>query len=151
MNTWHGTPLKTLGKKIQNAMYGIGNTQKNFFMADYLLYPNGYTMEHMVEDYMLENLAGDAYRVYLGGEISLLRDLGFALDLSHCSGCGATQNLNYLSPRTARAVCDKCAAPYIDRLYKLPVNLGVTGRFLDSVCAQLGVNIPHMRKMLKLD
>lgn len=101
--------------------------------------------------YMLENLAGDAYRVYLGWEISLLRDLGFALDLSHCSGCGATQNLNYLSPRTARAVCDKCAAPYIDRLYKLPVNLGVTGRFLDSVCAQLGVNIPHMRKMLKLD
>lgn len=57
LNTWHGTPLKTLGKKIQNAMYGIGNTQKNFFMADYLLYPNVYTMEHMVEDYMLENLA----------------------------------------------------------------------------------------------
>ncbi len=57
LNTWHGTPLKTLGKKIQNAMYGIGNTQKNFFMADYLLYPNEYTMEHMVEDYMLENLS----------------------------------------------------------------------------------------------
>ena len=57
LNTWHGTPLKTLGKGIRNAMHGIGNTQKNFVAADYLLFPNKYTMEHMVEDYMLDNLA----------------------------------------------------------------------------------------------
>ncbi len=57
LNTWHGTPLKTLGKGIKNAMHNIGNTQKNFVFADYLLYPNKYTMEHMLEDYMLENLA----------------------------------------------------------------------------------------------
>jgi ABC-type dipeptide/oligopeptide/nickel transport system ATPase subunit len=57
MNTWHGTPLKTLGKGIKNAMHGIGNAQKNFVCADYLLYPNRYTMEHMVEDYMLEDMA----------------------------------------------------------------------------------------------
>lgn len=57
LNTWHGTPLKTLGKGIKNAMHGIGNAQKNFVCADYLLYPNRYTMEHMVEDYMLENMA----------------------------------------------------------------------------------------------
>ena len=65
LNTWHGTPLKTLGKQIHNAMYGIGNAQKNFFMADYLLYPNEYTMEHMVEDYMLNNLAPG--KILLGG------------------------------------------------------------------------------------
>lgn len=57
LNTWHGTPLKTLGKGIRNAMHGIGNAQKNFVAADYLLYPNEYTMNHMVEDYMLENIA----------------------------------------------------------------------------------------------
>lgn len=57
LNTWHGTPLKTLGKGIKNAMHNIGNTQKNFVAADYLLYPNKYTMEHMVEDYMLENIS----------------------------------------------------------------------------------------------
>lgn len=57
LNTWHGTPLKTLGKGIKNAMHGIGNAQKNFVCADYLLYPNEYTMKHMVEDYMLENIA----------------------------------------------------------------------------------------------
>lgn len=57
LNTWHGTPLKTLGKGIKNAMHNIGNTQKNFVCADYLLYPNRYTMEHMLDDYMLRNLA----------------------------------------------------------------------------------------------
>ena len=57
LNTWHGTPLKTLGKGIKNAMHNIGNTQRNFVCADYLLYPNRYTMEHMIEDYMIQNLA----------------------------------------------------------------------------------------------
>ncbi len=57
LNTWHGTPLKTLGKGIKNGMHNIGNTQKNFVCADYLLYPNKYTMEHMIEDYMLENIS----------------------------------------------------------------------------------------------
>ncbi len=56
LNTWHGTPLKTLGKKIKSEAHAIGNTQKNFLAADYLLFPNEFTMEHMVEDYMLSNL-----------------------------------------------------------------------------------------------
>lgn len=56
LNTWHGTPLKTLGKKIKAEAHAIGNTQKNFLAADYLLFPNEFTMEHMVEDYMLENI-----------------------------------------------------------------------------------------------
>lgn len=56
LNTWHGTPLKTLGKKIKKDYAGIGNAQRNFFMSDYLLYPNEFTMQHMLEDYMVENL-----------------------------------------------------------------------------------------------
>ena len=57
LNTWHGTPLKTLGRSIKNGTSTIGNTQKNFVFADYLLYPNRYTMEHMLEDYMLANIS----------------------------------------------------------------------------------------------
>lgn len=56
-NTWHGTPLKSLGKKIKNDLHNIGNTQRNFLMSDYLLYPNEYTRDHMLEDYMITNLA----------------------------------------------------------------------------------------------
>ena len=56
LNTWHGTPLKTLGKKIKQDFAGIGNAQHNLLTADYLLYPNEFTRNLMIEDYMLSNL-----------------------------------------------------------------------------------------------
>ena len=85
---------------------------------------------------------------YLKWEINLLRELGYALDLTHCSGCGTTTNLNYLSPKTGRAVCDNCAAPYITKLYKLPVTLNTTLRFLENICATVGTTVPQFRVML---
>ena len=57
LNTWHGTPLKTLGRKTKSEYYNMGNLQKNFIVADYLLYPSEYMMEHMLEDYMIDNVA----------------------------------------------------------------------------------------------
>lgn len=65
LNTWHGTPLKTLGKKINNDFHNIGNTMKNFIVSDYLLYPNYHTRDCMIEDYMLENIANN--KVVLNG------------------------------------------------------------------------------------
>ena len=56
-NTWHGTPLKTLCKKVNNGYHDLGNIQKNFVIADYLLYPNEYMMNHMIEDYMINNIS----------------------------------------------------------------------------------------------
>lgn len=56
LNTWHGTPLKCLGKKSKSDYSNIGNVQKNFIVSDYLLYPNEYTRQHLIEDYMLENI-----------------------------------------------------------------------------------------------
>ncbi len=56
LNTWHGTPLKRLGRAdIVNAT-SLGNVQKNFLMADYLLFPNHYTRQIMMKDYMIERL-----------------------------------------------------------------------------------------------
>ena len=57
INTWHGTPLKTLGKADIEDFYAIGNIQKNFLATDYLLYPNEYTEEIMLRDYMLKNIS----------------------------------------------------------------------------------------------
>lgn len=56
LNTWHGTPLKTLGRKIRQDFAMIGNAQKNFLCADYLLCPNEFTLCCLTEDYMLENI-----------------------------------------------------------------------------------------------
>lgn len=62
LNTWHGTPLKTLGKSVKGEAHTIGNVQKNLLAADYLIFPNEFTMNRMVEDYMLRNLGtGEAW------------------------------------------------------------------------------------------
>lgn len=63
LNTWHGTPLKTLGRSIASAPNEIGNSQRNFFMADYLLYPNYFTFQHMRDDYMLDNFYKGQYLI----------------------------------------------------------------------------------------
>lgn len=99
---------------------------------------------------LLKDLAvSDApYDLYLNWEIELLKDLGYALDFTKCSGCQKTDKLKYLSPKTGRAVCAECGAPYDDRLYKLPINLDVTKQFIVNVCDLQGVDIPINRKML---
>ena len=63
LNTWHGTPLKNMGRSIKSAPNELGNTQRNFLMADYMLNPNDFTFEHMKEDYMLDNLFKNKYVV----------------------------------------------------------------------------------------
>lgn len=57
LNTWHGTPLKTLGRSTANDYYDIANLQKNFVAADYLLYPSPYMTRWMLRDYMLRGIA----------------------------------------------------------------------------------------------
>ncbi len=86
---------------------------------------------------------------YMNWEIGLLSELGYALDFSACSGCGVRTNLTHLSPKTGRAVCEKCAAPYIDRLYELPVNLEILKKFLMAACVSQGVNLPFYRNAVK--
>lgn len=56
VNTWHGTPLKTLGKDVKNDRFKIGNIQKNFLTADYILAPNDYTQQKLTESYMLNEI-----------------------------------------------------------------------------------------------
>ena len=56
LNTWHGTPLKMMGRDEEAGAYAIGNVQKNFLYADYLLYPNEYMQKLMFSAYMLDEL-----------------------------------------------------------------------------------------------
>lgn len=56
VNTWHGTPFKVMGKQSLAERHSIGNIQRNFFMSDYLLFPNKYMKDIFIRDYMLENL-----------------------------------------------------------------------------------------------
>lgn len=58
INTWHGTPLKTLGKSAKDFNRdAISNAQRNFLMCDYLVMPNRYAIDKIVDSYDLEGLA----------------------------------------------------------------------------------------------
>ena len=61
INTWHGTPLKGLGKSIKDAPNESGNYTRNFLMTDYFIMPNNYTYEIMKRDYMINNLYKGEY------------------------------------------------------------------------------------------
>ncbi len=56
LNTWHGTPLKGMGRIVPNREYGLGNIQRNFFIADYLLYQQEFSRDIFQRDYMLKDI-----------------------------------------------------------------------------------------------
>ena len=56
LQTWHGTPLKTLGKKMRLGIESMYNVQHNFLQADYITFPNDFTKDVMMEDYNLNDL-----------------------------------------------------------------------------------------------
>ncbi len=53
-------------------------------------------------------------------EYFLLDYLGIGLDLSECSATGTTENLEYVSPKSGKAVCATAGEPYKNRLYRFP-------------------------------
>lgn len=61
---------------------------------------------------------------YLEWEMLLLQELGFGLDLTSCAVTGQADDLAYVSPKTGRAVSQKGAGPWADRLLKLPAQMG---------------------------
>lgn len=65
-------------------------------------------------------------------EMALLREMGFALDLSKCVVTGATENLHYVSPKSGGAVSEEAAGPYRDKLLALPGFLRGEGQASDE-------------------
>lgn len=64
--------------------------------------------------------ADDFLKKYVLFERDLLTLLGFGFELTRCVGCGRTDRLTYLSPKTGGAVCDTCGQPYKKGLLPLP-------------------------------
>ncbi|MDP9801227.1 CDP-glycerol glycerophosphotransferase (TagB/SpsB family) [Arcanobacterium wilhelmae] len=58
VNTWHGTPLKALGKDDKDSPYDYGNVARNFIHSTHLFMPNDFTSEIMTKRYQVSNLIG---------------------------------------------------------------------------------------------
>ena len=56
LQTWHGTPLKTLGKKMKKGAESLYLAQHSFLHADYLTHPNDFTRDIIMNDYNIEKL-----------------------------------------------------------------------------------------------
>lgn len=56
LQTWHGTPLKTLGKKMREGIESMYNVQHNFLQATHITFPNEFTRNAIMGDYNLERL-----------------------------------------------------------------------------------------------
>ncbi|MDQ0633538.1 CDP-glycerol glycerophosphotransferase [Arthrobacter pascens] len=51
LNTWHGTPLKTLGRDIQNGFMDHRNAARNFLHTTHMIAPNQFTAECLIDKY----------------------------------------------------------------------------------------------------
>jgi len=56
MNTWHGTPLKSLGDANQFDRFCYGNVSRNFLQASWLIQPNTFTSDVMLDLYHVRNI-----------------------------------------------------------------------------------------------
>ena len=56
-------------------------------------------------------------------ELQMLRELGFGLDLAACASTGQATELDYVSPKSGRAVSRLAGEPWRDRLLRLPAFL----------------------------
>lgn len=55
LNTWHGTPLKTLGRNFKTDTFkSINNAARNFMHSSLLVAPNKHTETTLKRDFMLE-------------------------------------------------------------------------------------------------
>lgn len=56
LNTWHGTPWKTLGKDIKNSFMELKNSQRNFLQTSHMLSPNPHTTWVLSDRYDIKEI-----------------------------------------------------------------------------------------------
>ena len=109
--------------------------------------------------HLLETLGAPQWpAAYALWEMSLLRELGYGLDLSACASTGQLDDLIYISPKSGRAVSAAAGEPYKAKMLPLPAflireeevpdrtqamaALEVSGHFLDLWLLQ-----PHRKEI----
>lgn len=150
LGTFHWEPERNMASALMTSPHALGMMNSAFALVSTMLpererYPHMYNATIALMDKLSTT---NATHAYLDWETKLLREMGYGLNLSACSGCGTHENLEYISPRTGRAVCATCGAPYAPRLYKMPLNLDITRKFIEHICMSQGAEIPLARRML---
>lgn len=56
LNTWHGTPLKYMGKLVKDGVAEHRNVQRNFLQTTHMMVPNQHTLKTLTADHDLDGL-----------------------------------------------------------------------------------------------
>lgn len=75
---------------------------------------------HTIDDFFTHIREENWLVYYSFFEYYLLDFLGIGLDTSECAVTGKHHDLQYISPKSGRAVCAEIGAPYKDKLYAYP-------------------------------
>lgn len=126
LGTLRGEPSSFLLARLFSSPSKLLLLQNCALMLTHLLpqsnpYPSIYNAFHdFVAHDLLHQQGLDLWRRYILFEVTLLRELGFGLDLSACALTGRRDNLAFLSPKTGRAACFEAGAPHQSKLFRLP-------------------------------
>lgn len=150
LGTFHWEPEKNLSSPIMCRPVLLDMMNSAFALISALV-PEREQYKHLYTQTIkllkqLPTESGDA--AYLQWETELLRELGYGLNLGLCGACGTHDDLMYISPRTGRAICKNCGAPYADRLYKMPLDLNTTYKFIERAAATQGTELPFQRRLI---
>ncbi len=147
LNTWHGTPLKTLGKGIKGERFAIGNAQRNFLSADLMLYPNEHTRDVIQRDYMIDNFGTGRMAMTGYPRNEVFFDDKLREEVRERFGFGNTKVYAYLP--TWRGIVGKVDKEVQDRA--LRETFDVLDKKLDNDTAVFVKLHPMLRGSMKLD
>jgi DNA repair protein RecO (recombination protein O) len=163
LGQWSLETLSAMSARLLSMPLGLTALSSACSLTDQCLaerhpYPHLY---HLLKE-LVEDLVESPHNLvsYVNYELSLLKELGFGLDLSVCAATGQTHDLIYISPKTGRSVCQEAGEPYKSQLLPLPqywvdegaapdirASLAVTGYFLTQHLAQRQ-GLPNIRERL---
>ncbi len=115
-------PVNARAATLMTSSIGLAAVQHLAALVRLLPERHPYPRIHAALNVVLDHLdaADAAAALMIRFELELLQELGAGLDLSSCAATGTTDDLAYVSPRSARAVSREAGRPYHDRMLPLP-------------------------------
>jgi DNA repair protein RecO (recombination protein O) len=62
----------------------------------------------------------EVFKIFINYQLILLKNMGFEIDFYKCADTGSLENLEYISPKTGRAICKNSGEPYKNLLINMP-------------------------------
>jgi DNA repair protein RecO (recombination protein O) len=172
LGTFVAEPMQTrAGHLIEDRAALIGLNALTAIVIATLPEREAHNSIHKASELLLDAIASQDFAhwgtLFVRWEAGLLDELGFGLDFSECAATGTREDLEFVSPRSGRAVSRSAAAPYKERMLELPqfllgsqnseptmadirAGLKLTGNFLlERVLRPHGKEMPAARLRLE--